>query len=96
MPSHSFFIKCRTALARHVIPSLIKVCGFRWVSEADAFLDETLPSHVRVAALRKKPGDVLTMESGRGVHLVKIEDIMYDLAAGLTTVPRAQPYGRDG
>jgi len=75
---------------------LIKVCGFRWVSEADAFLDETLPSHVRVAALRKKPGDVLTMESGRGVHLVKIEDIMYDLAAGLTTVPRAQPYGRDG
>jgi len=51
---------------------------------------------VRDAALLKKPGDILQVASARGVHLVKVEDIMYDLAAGLTAIPRAQPYGRDG
>eukprot|EP00960_Hanusia_phi_P040932 754745-Hanusia_phi.AAC.4 len=42
-----------------------------WLNAGDEFLDEIVPQAVRQAALRKKPGDVLLIESERGVHLVK-------------------------
>jgi hypothetical protein len=65
-----------------------------WVSREDAFLDEVLPLEVREAALAKKPGDTVLVQSARGWHLVKVEDVMYDLSRAIA--PRSKPYGRDG
>lgn len=65
-----------------------------WVSQADDFLDEVLPPAARAAALSKKPGDTALVETTRGWHLVKVEDVMYDLTRAVTQ--RSKPYGRDG
>lgn len=43
-----------------------------WVGKQDDFLEETLPEGVRTVALIHKPGDVVVVESVRGVHLVKV------------------------
>ncbi len=38
----------------------------------DDFLEETLPEIVRETAMIYKPGDVISCESSRGIHLVKV------------------------
>jgi len=65
-----------------------------WVSLGDDFLDDVLPANAREAALLKKPGDMTLVETERGWHLVKVEDVMYDLTRAVTA--RSKPYGRDG
>ena len=65
-----------------------------WVSLADDFLDETLPLTARQSALARKPGDIFLAETARGWHVIKVEDVMYDLKREVRA--RAKPYGRDG
>jgi hypothetical protein len=65
-----------------------------WVGLKDDFLDEVLPPDARVAALAKKPGDITLVETARGWHIIKVEDVMYDLTREVTA--RSKPYGRDG
>eukprot|EP00435_Cladocopium_sp_Y103_P007585 s3179_g2.t1 len=50
-----------------------------WVGLHDSYLDEMLPLFVRHAALRAQPGDVLKLQSDRGWHVLRIEDVMLDL-----------------
>ncbi|CAK8998753.1 tRNA-2-methylthio-N(6)-dimethylallyladenosine synthase ((Dimethylallyl)adenosine tRNA methylthiotransferase MiaB) (tRNA-i(6)A37 methylthiotransferase) [Durusdinium trenchii] len=45
----------------------------------DHFLDEQLPRSVRQQALQAQPGDVLKLESSKGWHIIRIEDVMLDL-----------------
>ena len=47
-----------------------------WVSSGDAHLDDILPISAREACLKYKPGDVHIVKTDRGVHLIKIEDVM--------------------
>lgn len=65
-----------------------------WVGASDEFLDEILPPSARQAALLKKPGDMTLVETVRGWHLIKVEDVMYDLTRAVKA--RSKPYGRDG
>ncbi|CEM00604.1 unnamed protein product [Vitrella brassicaformis CCMP3155] len=57
-----------------------------WVSLKDDFLDPIMPLEVREAAMALKPGDMTTVRSGRGVHIVKVEDVM-----ALLTPTASQP-----
>ena len=50
-----------------------------WVGVGDAHLDELLPQSVRDAAIAMKPGDTAIVASGRGVHLVRVEDVFQEL-----------------
>lgn len=59
-----------------------------WVGLHDSYLDELLPLFVRHAALRAQPGDVLKLQSERGWHVLRIEDVMLDL--------RVKRLGQDG
>jgi len=65
-----------------------------WVGRNDEHLDSILPEPVRSAALQQKPGDVIQCKSPLGIHLVKVEDIMYNLSR--SSHPRAKPFGADG
>ena len=49
--------------------------------EVDDYLEEILPLEARIKVLKQnqKPGDVILIESTRGFHLVKIEDVMLDV-----------------
>jgi len=50
-----------------------------WVGLEDSFLDEVLPLSVRQEALLAQPGDVLKVQSDKGWHVIRIEDVMFDL-----------------
>jgi len=52
-----------------------------WLGRADAFLEDLVPSEVRDAALAGQPGDILKLQSTRGWHLLRVEDVMLDLQA---------------
>jgi tRNA-2-methylthio-N6-dimethylallyladenosine synthase len=59
---------------------------------ADEFMEDVLPRDVRELALQHKPGDVFKITSLRGFHLVKIEDVMFDLS--YTSKPQGRVQGR--
>jgi len=50
-----------------------------WVGKHDAFLEPLLPSSAREVALQSQPGDVLKLKTGRGWHVLRVEDVMLDL-----------------
>lgn len=47
-----------------------------WVGLKDEHLDHLLPQEGRAVALQQKPGDVVMATTSRGVHLIRVVDIM--------------------
>ena len=47
-----------------------------WVGQNDTHVDHIIPLEARREALGFKPGDVFMASSERGVHVIKVEDIM--------------------
>ncbi|CAM9205663.1 unnamed protein product [Ectocarpus sp. 13 AM-2016] len=51
------------------------------MADADAGMEEILPLAARTALLDYKPGDVVVTPTGRGWHVIKIDDVMTRLSA---------------
>ncbi len=96
----SLYEEIKNGAEFHTMAAAISACSVTreaggdvgWVGMADDFLDDVLPRDVRAAALQHKPGDVVKLASKRGFHLVKIEDVMFDLS--YTTKPQGRVQGR--
>jgi len=55
-------------------------------TEAQAVVEELLPNEAREAISSNKPGDIVLVQSTRGWHLIKVEDVMTKLNT-LSKVP---------
>lgn len=85
----------------HTLASSISSCSstreaggdLGWIGMADDFLEDVAPQEVRAIALKHKPGDVIKVASKRGFHLLKIEDVMFDLSYTSKAQGRVQGRG---
>ncbi|EWM22418.1 adenosine trna methylthiotransferase [Nannochloropsis gaditana] len=96
----SLFEDVKKGAEFHALAAAISACSVTrdaggdvgWIGMADEFMEDVLPRHVRELALQHKPGDVFKITSLRGFHLVKIEDVMFDLS--YTSKPQGRVQGR--
>lgn len=68
-----------------------------WVSrdEDEPWVDALVPGSVQAEAFNRKPGDIFLAPSARGVHIVRIDDVLMRLRADIVGRRRLSGKGHD-
>jgi len=66
--------------------------------EGEDYLDPIIPSTARetVVQITTKPGDIISVQSDRGFHLVQVVDVMADVRKMATLKPRSRKVVKEG